>query len=163
MADTRYSFSPLQAEFPSSNFAALSMSNQRPVVAFDAAPSTSEYCYWTGIAPQGLGTTLTAVVYYAMASATTGGVVFDVAVEAVTPTDALDLDATTSFDTTNTGTDASVPATAGYMETISITLTNKDSIAAGDYFRLRLTRDHDHATDTATGDAHVFAMELRDA
>lgn len=59
------------------------------MLAFDA--STSETAYWTFVAPQGI-TTLTAVISYAMASATTGGVAFDVALEAISSGDALDTD-----------------------------------------------------------------------
>lgn len=158
---TRAVFTPESAHFPSSNFPQLTTSNRRPVLAFDT--STSETCYWTGVAPQGLTGTITVVVTYAMASATSGGVAWDCALEAITSGDATDTDATTSFDTANTGTAASVPATAGYMSQISITMTNADSIAAADYYRLSLARATANATDTATGDAYVLAVELRDA
>lgn len=157
---TRAVFTPLAAEFPSTNFPQLLLSNRRPVLAFDA--STAETCYWTLIFPQGWTGTITAVISYAMASATTGGVALDVAIEAIGTGDATDTDATTSFDTVNTGTDAAVPGTAGYMEQISITLTNNDSSAAAEMFRLSLSRQVGHATDTATGDLYVFAVELRD-
>lgn len=42
-------------------------------------------------------------------------------------------------------------------------MTNADSIAAGDYYRLSLNRDADNASDTATGDCYVLAVEVRDA
>jgi len=106
---------------------------------------------------------VTAVISYAMASATTGGVAFDVAVEALTSGDATDTDATTSFDTVNGGNDSAVPGTAGYMEQLSITLSNLDSAAAGDLVRVSLARDVADAADTATGDCYVFAVEIRDA
>lgn len=159
---TRFVFGPLAAEFPTSNFPQLLVTNARPVLAFDA--STDETCYWSGIAPQGLTGTLTAVVTYMMASATSGKVDFEVSIEAVTDGDATDLDATTSFDTANTITAPTVPGTAGYIDQFSCTLTNADSLAAADYFRLRLMRDADDATnDTASGDCYVLAVELRDA
>lgn len=158
---TRAILTPYAAEFPSGNFPQLTISNRRPVLAFDA--STSETAYWTFVAPQSISGTWTAVISYAMASATTGGVAFDVALEAITSGDATDTDATTSFDTVNTGTDAAVPGTAGYMEQISITLTNADSIAAGDLVRISVARAVANAADTATGDCYVFAVELRDS
>jgi hypothetical protein len=157
---TRAVFTPLSAEFPASNYPALTLSNRRPVLAFDAG--TDEACYWTGIAPQGLTGTITVVVTYAMASATSGAVYFQAQLEAITAADATDTDATTSFDTANSG-NGTVPGTAGYIQQISITMTNADSIAAADYFRLSLNRDADNASDTATGDAYVLAVELRDA
>ena len=144
---TRVICTPESTHFPSSNFAALAASNRRPVLAFDA--STAETAYWTFVAPQGISGTWTAVISYAMASATSG--------------DAVDTDSATSFDTANTGTDSAVPGTAGYMEQVSVTLTNADSIAAGDLVRVSVTRAVANAADTATGDCYVFAVELRDA
>lgn len=157
---TRAVLLPESAHFPTANFPASSVVNARPVLWFDA--TTSETCYWTLIAPQGLTGTLTVVISYLMASATTGGVAFDVAIEAVTSGDATDLDAGTSFDTVNGGSDSAVPGTAGFMEQISITLTNTDGLAAADYFRISLARDVADANDTATGDCGVLAVEFRD-
>lgn len=158
---TRAILTPLAAEFPATNFPQLLLSNRRPALAFDA--TTSETAYWTLVVPQGWTGTIIAVISYAMASATTGGVAFDVSLEAISSGDATDTDAAASFDTVNTGTDAAVPGTAGYMEQISITLTNNDSSAAADYLRLALARNVADAADTATGDCYVFAVELRDA
>ena len=111
----------------------------------------------------GLTGTMNAVIYYCMASATSGKVDFEVSIEVVTPDDALDLDTSTSYDSVNAGNET-VPGTAGYMSTITITLTNNDSMAAGDLVRLKLERDADDGTDdTATGDAYVLAVEFRDS
>lgn len=156
---TRAVFTPLSAEFPASNFAARTLVNRRPALAFDAA--TDETVYWTFVAPQGLTGTITVVISYIMASATSGSVYFQAALEAVTDGDATDLDAGTSFDTANSGNGA-VPGTAGYLDQISITMTNADSLAAADYARLSVNRDADNAGDTATGDCYVLAVELRD-
>ena len=157
---TRAVLLPEAAHYPATNFPALLLSNRRPVLAFDA--STSETAYWTFVAPQGITGAWTAVISYAMASATTGGVAFDVALEAISSGDALDTDATTSFDSVNTGTDSAVPGTAGYMEQISITLTNADSVAAADLVRVSVARAVANGADTATGDCYVFAIEIRD-
>ena len=158
---TRFVGTPFSAEFPATNYPLLTLSNRRPVLGFDT--TTSETAYWTFVAPQGWIGTVTAVISYAMASATSGGVAFDVALEAITSGDALDTDASPSFDTVNAGNDATVPGTAGYMEQLSITLTNADSITAGDLVRLSVARDVADAADTATGDCYVFAVESRDA
>lgn len=156
---TRFVFSPMAAEYPSSNYPALTLVNRRPALAYDA--TTNESAQWTAIAPQGLTGTLTAIVTYVMASATSGDVDMDVSLEAVSDGDATDLDTADSFDTVNSVDNTVVPATAGYIDQVSVTLTNADSIAAGDYFRLRVTRDA--ASDTATGDMYVLSVELRDA
>jgi hypothetical protein len=158
-AATRLIFTPYNAEYPASAFPQLLLVNQRPALAFDAA--ADEACYWTAIAPIGIGTAYHAKVFYIMASATSNEVVLMAAIEAITEADAVDLDNTTSFDSDNSVTDT-VPGTAGYLGMADITLTNYDSIAAGDYFRLRLTRDANHADDDATGDCYVLAVELTD-
>jgi hypothetical protein len=80
MPTTRAILTPLSAEFPASNNAALLTVNARPVLAFDA--TTSETVYWSLLVPQGVTGALSAVITYMMASATSGGVAFDVAVEA---------------------------------------------------------------------------------
>lgn len=144
------------------NFPQIMAVNGHLVLAFDA--STDETCYLPGVAPQGLTGTLTLVVYGFMASATSNTVGLRAAVEAITPGDSTDLDATTSFDTINYATSATVPGTAGYEFSVSITLTNADSIAAGDAFRIEFGRDADGtgSTDSATGDFYVRRIELRD-
>lgn len=159
---TRYVFSPFSAEFPATNFPELTLINRRPALAFDAA--TDETAYWTGVAPQGITGTITVIAYCIMASATTGSVRLQAQLEAVTAADATDLDATTSFDTANSA-GATVAGTAGYLFIVSVTMTNADSIAAGDYFRLSVNRDADgtSGTDDATGDLYILAVEFRDA
>lgn len=162
---TRFVFTPEGAEFPSANFPQLMTihsTERRFVLAFDA--STDEACAWTAIAPQGWTGTITAIITYAMASATSGAVGLQVSVEAVTDGDATDLDATTSYDTVNNSASTTVPGTAGYIDQISITLTNNDSSAAGDLLRFKLNRDADGSaiTDSATGDLYLFSMEIRD-
>ncbi len=108
--------------------------------------------------------TITVIITYAMASATSGTVGFQAQLEAITDGDTVDTDATTSFDSVNNSASTTVPGTAGYIDQISITMTNADSIAAADYFRLSINRDADGSaiTDSATGDAYVLAVELRD-
>jgi len=160
MATTRFVLTPESAAMPSSNFAPLTKVNGRPVLAFDAA--TDESAVWTIIAPQGLSGALSVKLTYMMAAATTGSVVFTAEVEAVADGDAVDLDTTSSFDSANSGSDA-VPGTAGYPAQFTISLTNADSIAAGDLVRIRITRDADNASDTATGDAYLRAAEVIEA
>lgn len=159
-ARTLYTFTPESAHFPASNFPQLLKlaTPSRFVLAYDA--STNETAYWTFAAPQGITTPLTLIVTYIMASATANDVDLDAAIEAVSDGDSVDLDAGTSFDSVNSTDNTTVPGTAGYIDQISITLTNADSIAAGDYCRISLARDA--ASDTAAGDMYVLSAELRD-
>lgn len=162
MATSRMLLTPFSAEFPSSNFPGLSTVNARPVLAFDA--STQETAYWTLVAPQGLTGALSCVITYMMASATSGTIEYEVAVEAITDADATDLDAATSFDTVNASGAITVPGTAGYIDQVSVTLTNADSVSAGDLVRISISRDADDGTnDTATGDLYLLMAELREA
>lgn len=163
MATTRYVFSPFGAEYPASNFPQLLLSNRRPALAFDGA--TDEECQWTFVAPQGLSGALSAVITYAAASATSGAIGFQVQLEAITDGDTLDTDAADSFDTANNSASTTVPGTAGYIDQISVTLTNADSIAAGDLCRLRLHRDADGSaiTDNVASDIYVYSVELQEA
>jgi len=159
-ARTLYSLVPEAAHFPASNFPQLIKlaTPSRYVLAYDA--TTNETAYWTFAAPQGVTTPLTAIVSYIMASATSNDVDVDGALECVTDGDSTDLDAGTSFDSVNSTDNTTVPGTAGYLDQISITLTNADSITAGDYCRFSLARDA--TNDTATGDMYVLLVELRD-
>lgn len=154
---------PDGAQLPSTNMPAPGVDGQqRRFLAFDAA--TDESCDWTFIAPTGLTGTLTAVVTYRMASATSGSVRMEAIIEAISDGDTVDTDSASSFDSTNSN-GATVPGTAGYIDQLSITLTNADSIAAGDLCRLRFNRDANGTTgtDDATGDMQLLAIELRDA
>lgn len=128
-------------------------------LAYDA--STVQARQWAFVAPQNVSTSLRLIVTYRMASAVAGKVDFEASLEC-TSTDALDTDSTSSFDTANAANEA-VPGTAGHPGQLSIDLDNNDAMAAGDRVRLKLERDADDATnDTATGNAEVLMLELRD-
>jgi len=159
---TRYILTPNSAEFPSTNFAypiTIHTTERRSVLVFDAATSWS--CRWTAVAPQGLTGTLTLVVHFVMASATTGGIVFRGQVEAITPGDAVALATATSFDTANASGTITVPGTL-IEGTFTITLTNNDGMAAGDDIRISLDRNVADAGDNAAGFCYVTTVEFRD-
>lgn len=113
------------------------------------------------IAPQTLTAPLTAVVTYRMPSATANNIKGRIALEAISDGDAVDTDSASSFATDNDSGDVAVPGTAGHIDQFSITLTNNDSIAAGDLVRLRFTRITPTGTE-ASGDMEILAIELRD-
>lgn len=123
-----------------------------PVLAFDAA--TDEFCLWAFKLPTDHPvTTWTAKLFYCMASATSGNVVLRVYVQAVSDGDAIDLDSAESFDTVNVSATTAVPGTAGYPDEISITLSNKDGVAAGDLVIIKVMRPGlSDTNDTASGD-----------
>lgn len=160
---SRLLFLPESATLPSSNMPSPGIDGQqRPYLAFDA--TTDESAEWTFVAPQGLTGAITVAIFYRMAAATTGAVRWEAILEAISDGDSVDTDSASSFDSTNNN-GATVPGTAGHIDVILITMTNADSIAAGDYCRLRINRDANGTTgtDDATGDAQFLAAELRDA
>jgi hypothetical protein len=150
---------PGHVEFPAANPAQWAISNARQVLAFDA--TTNESAILTFPMPQAYASgALTLLLYCLMASATTGDVDVDAAVEAITP-DNSESGTSDSFDTANSEDNTAVPGTAGQEFTVAVTLTNDDGVAAGDMVRVRVTRDA--ASDTATGDLYVRGAEIREA
>lgn len=95
---------------------------------------------------------------YAMASATSGKVDLEAKIMAIA--DGEDVDSA-SFDTLNeVAGGTTVPGTAGFRDTISIPLTNNDSMAAEETIILHIQRDHDSANDTAAGDLELVGAVL---
>ena len=152
-------FFPEEMQRPSSNFPQVYKdSENRFVAAYDT--TTEETAYWTRTAQVGLTTPLTATVFFRAASATTGTFQPKLAIEAITPGDAVNTASTASWDSGNTPTATAVPGTAGYMDDVDVTLTNNDSITAGDLYRLSLARNV--SGDNAPGDIEVLAVQLKD-
>lgn len=105
--------------------------------------------------------TTKAEIHFFMESDNTNDIALDVFVEAVTPnTDTLDLESATSWDTANSGTVSLSGSTAGDLLTLTITLTNKDSLAAGDGFRIGVRRDTDSANDDASGNLYIASVHI---
>jgi hypothetical protein len=157
---SRFQLTPYAAELAGlANYPQLTHSNGIPVLAYDA--STDESAVWSFRLPVGWTGTPNIRVDCMMATATTGYVDVHVQIMAVTPGDALDLDATDSYDASNVSGAVTVPATAGYLFTANVTLTSFDSGVAGDWVRLKLWRNA--AGDTAAGDLYIVSVMLEDA
>ena len=135
---------------------AASTENHTEILSFDA--DTDEAAYLRFQMPDSYGTeTISFDVIYKMASATSGDVIWACEVWAATAGESGD---TESYDTANTVTDT-VPGTAGLTALATITLTNKDSVAASDLVTLRISRDANAGGDTATGDAELVTVTVR--
>lgn len=161
---TRFILTPESAHFPSAGAAALKKDPAgRMVLAFDAA--AIETVYWAGITPQNFSGTpnVTVVVNYYMpnASGATNNVVWDVAIEA--PAVSSESVGSASFFDVNTTQVSTIPTTANTFKQQSIVVTNTDGLTASGYFRLKLARNATATFDTASNDAHVLAVEFRDA
>jgi len=124
---------------------------------FDA--SQTEEGIWQFDLPADYVDTPVLVLTYAMASATTNKV--DMECKVMSIADGADVD-TASFDTLNEITGGTtVPGTAGFRDTITIPLTNNDSMAAGETVLLHIQRDHDDTDDTATGDLELVGATFK--
>lgn len=147
-------------EPPSSNPAAFDTRNGHPCLAFDT--TTQETAIFTAVLPRNYaGGGITVYLHWAAATATTGTIGWDVAFERIGSA-IQDLDAD-GFATAQTVTAATVDGTSGNVSITNVAVTNGaniDSIAVGETFRLRVRRDV--ANDTATGDAQLLAVELKE-
>lgn len=154
-------FGPLGNEPPTTNYATLDVRNNHPCLDFDDA--TDESAQWTAVMPRNYaagGTTAT--VIWAASTATTGNVVLDLSFERLED-EGTDTDAD-SFAAVQSVT-AAAPSTSGALQYSTVTFTNgaqMDSVAVGELFRLRLTRDANNASDTLVGDFEAFGLELRE-
>lgn len=120
-------------------------------IAFDA--TASENLFFRVIATKyGSGDLTLEVYWYADTSTTTtDGVVWEAAIAAVTPGDAQDME-TDGIATAQTATGNPASTSQGLVKT-TITISNLDGLADGDYLVLRLARLPANGSDTMAGDA----------
>lgn len=157
--DTLASFVPQCNEPPASNYATLDTRNQHPVLDFD--DTTNESAVFSAVMPRHYaGGGVTVYVHWA-ATATSGDVDWDAAFERIGDQQQdIDVDSFAAAQSQNNNT---VPATSGLVDIISIAFTDgaqMDSIAVGEGFRLKVTRDA--ASDTAVGDAQLRFIEIKE-
>lgn len=149
-----YSFSSWMAHFPLSNFPRLISHSGRMTIAF--GDSTREMAYLMGESPKDFSDRLNVVFTYCMARGASGYVNLEASLERLDDSD-------NAFSVATHQQSAMVPASAGLFGRASITLTNTGSIKAGDYFRLRVSRNASSISDTAMGDLWLHSVELRKA
>ena len=158
--DTLLVFLPQANEPPTSNYATLDTRNNHPVLDFDA--STNEDAIFSGIMPRNYdGGGLTVYLHYAMSSATSGDVDWDVAFERIGDQQQ-DIDSD-GFAAANSVDNTTVPGTSGNVDIVNVTFTDgadMDSIAVGEGFRMKVTRDA--TSDTASGDAELRFVEIKE-
>lgn len=139
---------------------AFTSTTARPYLAFDGTAAI-EACVWTFRMPTDYSSGLAAKIQWSGSSSTTTShtVQWTVYVMALTP----DTDGATdsdSFDTENVVSDDILGTTAKRIQECSLTLTNADSVAAGDYVAIRLLRDYSDAADDLTEDAWLWGLSL---
>jgi hypothetical protein len=158
--DTLATFTPHHNEPPATAFATLDTRNAHPVLDFD--DTTNEDAVFSMVMPQHYGGGgVTVFVGYSMTSAESGDVDIDVAFERIGDQQ-LDVDAD-SFAAVNSVDNTTVPATSGLVDVVSVAFTDgadMDSVAVGELFRLKVTRDA--VSDTAAGDMELHFVEIRE-
>jgi hypothetical protein len=155
-------FDPPGSRQTATNYATIGYRNQHDTLDFDT--TTQETAFWRGVMPTNYaGGNLVVSVYWVAATATTGTIGWDATFERINAA-GQDIDSD-GYATAQTITAATVDATSGNVTVTSVTCTagaaGTDSIAAGDLFRLRIRRDV--ANDTATGDAQLLAVIVKEA
>lgn len=153
-------FDALNGQPPSSNYATLDTRNSRACLDFDA--STDESILLHGIMPQHYGGGgVNVILHWRASSATSGSARWQTAFER----GSTDIDAD-SFATANSA-GGSANGTSGISTQTTVAHANgaeMDSVVAGDEFWLKVNRDADGTTgtDDMTGDAELFAVEIRE-
>lgn len=154
---------PFDNEPPASNYATIDLRNLHPVLDFD--DTTAEAAIFTAVLPRHYaGGGITVYLHYAMTSATTGKVRWEVSIERIGD-GSQDIDAD-GFATEQGVNVDPVPGTSGNVDIVSVAFTDgaqMDSVAAGEAFRLKVVRDSaDGTNDTASGDAELVAVEVKE-
>lgn len=160
--DTLAYFTAADGEPPASNSATLDTRNVTLVLDYDA--STDESMEYGGFMPRNYaGTTgITVTLGWAATTATSGDVVWNVGFKSISD-DADDLDSK-AFAAVNAATDTTASA-SGEVAYVTITFTDgadMDSVTAGEYFRMIVTRDADNGSDTMAGDAELVFVEIQE-
>jgi hypothetical protein len=147
-------------EPPTASYATRDDRNGQPCLDFDAA--ADESAVFSGVMPRNYaGGGITIALHTRASSATSGAARWLTAIErANTDND------TDSFATANSGA-GTANGTSGIVTVVSIAHTNgaqMDSVAVGEEFRLKVTRDADGTSGThdMTGDAELYKVEIRE-
>lgn len=164
MATVRQILAPEEAQFLSSAFPQFVKANGTnfPVAGLAYDASTDEAAFWKLRAmAYGSGNLTLNLAWYAD-TASTGNVVWEAQIAAITPnTDTQDVE-TDGLATLNYVQDTHLGTTGQRLHECTITISNLDSLAAGDVVWLRIARDANgtNATDDMAGDAILTLSEL---
>ena len=151
--DTLLIFTAMNNEPPTANYATIDLRNNHFVLDFDGG--TDESAVFRGIMPQNYASGGVDVYIHYAVDGTSGDIDWDVSWERIGDQQQ-DIDSD-SFAAVQSTDGTSVPATAGLVDIVSVGFTDgaqMDSTAAGESFRLKVTRDA--SADTNTDDAQLF-------
>jgi len=159
-------FTPLNNQPPTGTSAFATLDTRSAGVAVLDFDSTAlESAIFVGCLPEAAVTTSGLKVRLAWTADTvtnTDAVVWAIQWQRIDTSTDLDTDA---FSNTVTAT-AAASGTAGVPVITEITITgtaNLDSLVAGDFYRIKISRDGTNASDALTNDACLVGVEIRDA
>jgi hypothetical protein len=155
-------FEPEEAVFLASNFPAYEVisGTNYPVSRLKFSASGDLAAFWKfRAAAYGSGNLTCKINWYAD-NATSGVVRWGASIAAITPeTDSQDIE-TDGLTTEETVDDTHLGTTSKRIMTATITVTNLDSIAAGDQCIIRIRRIGSHGNDTMANNACLTMMAL---
>jgi hypothetical protein len=165
MSVISFPFEPSDGLPPASNYATFDLiagSNfPVPCLDFDASTDETAFFFFNALSfVSGLPVTVT-IQWYAD-TASSGNVVWEASIAAITPdVDTQDIE-TKAFAAISYVQDTHLGTTNQRLHQCAITLANVDSLAAGDYVVLKISRDANgtNATDDLTGDASLVRAIL---
>lgn len=165
MATVKMQLAVEEAQFLASAFPQYIKTNGTNIpvsgLAFDAA--ADEAAFWKLIADNYGSGNLTLDLYWYADTGSSGTVAWETQIAAITAdTDTQDIE-TDALATVQRFSDTHLGTTNQRLHKASITISNLDSIAAGDYLIVRIARDADDTGgggDSMTGDAILVLAEL---
>lgn len=162
MATVKHILMPDEAQFQTTAFPQYlkAPGTSMPVTGLGYDATTSETAHWRLVALDYGSGNLTLSVYWYADTATSGAVVFEAAIAAITAnTDTQDVE-TDAYATATNATDTHLGTTGQRLHEFDIIISNLDGLAADDMVTLKLTRLPANASDTMTGDAIVTGCVL---
>lgn len=131
-----------------------------PVLGLFHDATTQEESYYQLLMQKYGSGNLTLKLDWEADTATSGTARWGCAIAAITPTtDTQDIE-TKAFATAQEADSAHLGTTGQRLHQVSITITNLDAVADGDWIILKIYRAAAHANDTMTGDAALVGIEL---
>lgn len=164
MATVYKFFRPQEAQFLASAFPAYVKTNGTnfpvPGLAYDAA--ADEAAFWEFVSNSYGSGNLSLDIYWYADTASSGNVVWEAQIAAISPNnDTQDVE-TKSLATLNFVQDTHLGTTGQRVHSCTIVISNLDSVATGNKVTLRVARDANgtNATDDMAGDAILLGMLL---
>ena len=164
MAIIKHLLLPEEAQFLATSFPAYVKNNGTnfPVSGLSYDAAADEAAFWRIVANNYGSGNITLTIFWYADNASTGNVVWEAQISAITPnTDTQDIE-TDGLATLNFVQDTHLGTTGQRLHSCDITISNLDSLAADDVVHIRIARDANgtNATDDLANDAILLGALL---